>query len=105
MNKIIHRKEVTMKNQETNILAIIYMGGGSTWLEGTDETDTAIECAKMCKMDWKHLFKFKKKQRFAVNIFDISKLDTEGWYADAHGVWVSKTKEQIPHKKTIWVIV
>ena len=94
-----------MSSKEANILGIIYMGGGSSWLEGTDETDTAFDCAKMCKMDWGHLFKFKKKQKFGVNIYDISKLGTKGWYADAHGVWVDKTKEPIPHKKTIFVIV
>ena len=94
-----------MSKSETNILAIIYIGLGSSWVEGTDEADASFECAKMCKMDWGHLFKFKKKQKFGVNIYDISKLGTKGWYADAHGVWVDKTKEPIPHKKTIWVIV
>ena len=48
-----------MSSKQANILGIIYLGGGSSWLEGTDETDVAIACAKMCKMDWKHLFKFK----------------------------------------------
>ena len=94
-----------MSSKQANILGIIYLGGGSSWLEGTDETDVAIACAKMCKMDWKHLFKFKKKQRFAVNIYNISKLGTKGWYAAAHGVWDDETKKPIPHKKTIWVIV
>ena len=94
-----------MNKKQATILAIVYVGGGSSWLEGTDETDTAFECAKMCKMDWGHLFKFKRKQKFGVNIYDISKLGTKGWYADIHGVWTNKTKEPIPHKKTIFVIV
>ncbi len=92
-----------MQNTEVKILAIIYIGLGSSWIEGIDENKTALECAKMCKMDWEHLFKFKRKHKFAVNIFDISKLGTRGWVARQNGVWIYKTKEQIPHKKTIWV--
>ena len=94
-----------MSKSETNILAIIYIGAGSSWVEGTNETDAAFDCAKMCKMDWEHLFKFKKKHKFGVNIFDISKLGTKGWYANANGVWDEETKKPIPHKKTIFVIV
>ncbi len=54
IKKNIHRKEVTMQNTEVKILAIIYIGLGSSWIEGIDENKTALECAKMCKMDWEH---------------------------------------------------
>ena len=94
-----------MNKPEANILGIIYIGGGSSWIEGTDETEVAFDCAKMCKMDWKHLFKFKRKHKFAVNIFDISKLGIKGWHATFDGVFNHATNEKIPHKKTIWVIV
>ena len=55
-----------MKNEKTKekkktYLGIIFIGMGSSWCLGEDIGKVAVDCAKFCKMDWKHLFKTKKE--------------------------------------------
>ncbi len=103
--RLERRKGVLLMNKsEATILGIIYIGMGSSWYQDTEETEVAFQCAKICKADWGHLFKFKRKQKFGVNIFDISKTN-KGWYANDRGVFDQETDKPLPHKKTIFVIV
>ena len=93
-----------MKKQEATMVGIIYIGGGSSWYQDTDATKIAIQCAKICKADWKHLFKFKRKQDFPVNLYDISKCN-KGWSATFDGVFDEETSKRLPFIKTIHVVV
>ena len=52
-----------MNKSAATILGIIYIGMGSSWYQDTEETEVAFQCAKICKADWGHLFKFKRKQK------------------------------------------
>lgn len=97
-----------MKTQENKkpkkYLGIIYIGmGGCTWLIGDDIGEVAVEVAKMCKQDWKHLFKFKKKHVHPVNIYDFTNL--EGWYAGLDMVVKDKeTDKPLKHLKTVYAV-
>jgi len=92
-----------MQKQEATIVGLIYIGAGSSWYQDTDEITVATECAKICKADWKHLFKFKRKQDFAVNLYDISKCN-KGWFATNNGVFDEETSKLLPFIKTIYVV-
>ena len=61
------------EKKESTILGIITIGGGASWYQSDDEIKCAFKCAKICKSDWKHLFKFEKKHQFPVNLFDLTK--------------------------------
>jgi len=93
------------KKEEATVLGIIRIGAGSSWYQCTDQVKCAIEAAKICKQDWAHLFKFKRKQDFPVNLYDISKSDG-GWFATDSGVYSNgESEKQIPFIKTIYVVV
>ena len=97
-------EETMSKKEEATVLGIIRIGAGSSWYQCTDQVKCAIEAAKICKQDWAHLFKFKRKQDFPVNLYDISKSDG-GWFSDGGGVYSQESKKQIPFIKTIYVVV
>jgi len=94
------------KNKKTKkqYLAIIYIGmGGCSWLIGDDIGEVAVEVAKMCKQDWKHLFKFKKKHVHPVNIFDFT--NSEGWYSRLDMVVKDRdTNKPLKHLKTVYAV-
>ena len=91
------------KEKDATVVGIILIGMGSSWYQGTDDVKTAVQCAKICKADWKHLFKFEKDHAFAVNLYDISKCD-DGWFATHQGVFCRKTKQKLDRKKLMWVV-
>ena len=94
-----------LKNKEVNVLGIIWIGAGSSWYQGTDQVECAFQCAKICKQDWGHLFKFKRRQDFPVNLYDISQ-STGGWHAGGDGVVRgNKNNEALPKIKTLYVAV
>ena len=95
-------KAKTKTNKDT-IVGIIMIGMGSTWLTGTDEVKVSVECAKMCKSDWKHMFKFEKDHVFPVNLYDIKDCE-DGWFATFNGVFCSKTNNRCKFIKTIYVV-
>ena len=72
------------EKKESTILGIITIGGGASWYQSDDEIKCAFECAKICKSDWKHLFKFEKKHPFPVNLFDLTKAK-KGWRQNLNG--------------------
>lgn len=80
---------------ETAYLAIIFIGGGSSW----GQADTAFEAIKLakqgCERDWGSLFTFSKTTPARVNVFNIT--GVEGWYADDTGVRDIDTKALVPH--------
>jgi|TARA_R100001530_G_scaffold51240_1_gene38046 hypothetical protein len=98
----------TLKDAEENATVLAFMWipfGGSTWYQGRDETKSAVECVKLCKQDWGHLYKFKKHSNFKVCIYDISKV-TEGWTAEiSHKIYELKTKKEVPFVKTVTVVL
>lgn len=82
---------------------IVFISGGSSWHYGASPDEAATQAAKTCKRDWKHLFKFKRKQEFSVCIYDTSKC--EGWYAHSGQVFDRDTKEELPLLEVINVTV
>ena len=94
----------TKVKEEATVLGIIYIGAGSSWYQCTEEVKCAIECANICKQDWGHLFKFKRKQDFPVNLYDISK-SKGGWWSDGGGVYEDGTQKPVPRIKTMYVVV
>ena len=91
-----------MTKTKKEILGLIYIGAGSTWCVDKDETSTAVQCAKMCKSDWGHLFKFKRHENFKVNLYDVS---NKNWSAESGGVFEKGTNERIPLLKVATVVV
>lgn len=91
-----------MSETKKEILGLIYIGAGSTWCVDKDETSTAVQCAKMCKEDWGHLFKFKRHQQFSVNLFDVT---GKKWQAYHNGVFDKGKDEKIPLLKVATVIL
>jgi len=96
-------KPKTKEDKATKV-GIIFIGMGSSWYQGTDEVKTAVQCAKICKADWKHMFKFERHHAFPVNIYDISKCE-DGWTATHRGVFCRKTSQKMPYVKTIYTVV
>jgi len=83
-------------------LSIIYIGMGTTWLVGTKDIDTAVECVKMMKQDWGHLFKFKKNDAYPVHLY---KLGSDGCWESFHGtIQNPNTKKPLQFHKTFWVV-
>ena len=101
MNKKTKKEETKKKK---TYLGIIFIGMGSSWCLGENIGKVAVDCAKFCKMDWKHLFKIKKNHVHPVNIYDIT--DTSGgWYAGTDGVVRDKeTNKEIPHLKVVYAV-
>jgi len=93
------------EKKESTILGIINIGGGASWYQSDDEIKCAFKCAKICKSDWKHLFKFEKKHQFPVNLFDLTKAK-KGWRQNLNGrVYCDETKNELPLIKILWVAV
>jgi len=84
------------------IVGIIFIGGGSSWFQGDDEGKVAVQAAKICKADWKHLFKFEKNHVFPVNLFDASE-GKYGWHCDMNmQVTCDQTDKPFPKIKTVY---
>ena len=99
---MVNKLEKTKKDEAT-IVGIILIGVGSSWYQGTDEVKVGVQCAKICKQDWKHLFKFERDHAFPVNLWDIKDCE-DGWFASHDGVFCSKTKNRCKFIKTIYVV-
>lgn len=98
-------KELTDK--KATVLGVIFIGGGGSWYQGADQVKCAFECAKVCKRDWGNLFKFKRKQDFAVNLYDISKLSlNDEWHINCLRLSVKDNEDNdLRHIKTLHVAV
>lgn len=79
---------------EYDYCGIVFIGGGSSWSYAATPEDAAEKAAKRCKRDWKHMYKFKRKQPFVLNVYDTKEVD--GWYADYEGVFDKETNEKVP---------
>ena len=86
------------KKEKATVVGIIFIGMGSSWYQGTDDVKVAVKCAKICKSDWKHLFKFERDHAFPVNLYDLSNCK-DGWYANHRGVFCEATDKELPRKK------
>lgn len=73
--------------------AIVFIGLGSSWMWGADPGTAAKKAAKFAKEDWGRLYKFERKQEFAVHVYDMA--DHDGWHAAGGVVRDSKTNEPI----------
>jgi hypothetical protein len=91
-----------MSETKKQILGIIFIGAGSSWYVDKDESTASKKCAKMCKQDWGHLFKFKRRQDFKVNLFDVTGKD---WTALYNGYVKDKENNNIPLLKIETVVV
>lgn len=76
-----------------DLCAIVFIGGGSSWAWGGDKTEAANRAVRICRSDWKHLYKFKKGATVAVTILDMK--NRNGWYADHRGIFDDTTHKQI----------
>jgi len=94
------------ETQEQIKLALVFISGGSSWATGSDENIyIATRAGKLCKRDWKHLFKFAKQQKFVVHLYDITTC-SEGWNADYSGkVTCLKTKQECNYLEKLYVVV
>ena len=89
---------------EKKYLGIIFIAMGSTYWTGTDIGKVAIDCAKCCRSDWKHLFKLPKGHVYPVNIYDYT--EAKGWHCGFDGVVkCNKTNKQLKFVKTVYATV
>jgi len=90
-------------NTATSYLAIIFIGGGSSWAR----EETAFEAIKSvkvhCEDDWGRLFSFSETEPARINVYDAT--GVEGWYADDHGVFNGETNEKIPYLYTVTALL
>tara|TARA_R100001591_G_scaffold11138_1_gene17499 strand:- start:57 stop:401 length:345 start_codon:yes stop_codon:yes gene_type:complete len=100
-------KKVEYKQQEKKYLAFMYVGGGSSWYQGTLEPEhAALKCVKQAKQDWKSLYTWKPETKWYVSIFDITNCKY-GWSASTFGIFPilkngkSSRKRKLKHVKTI----
>lgn len=80
--------------QQRDFLGIVFVGAGSAWAQGTSEMDAATRAAKQARKDWGAIYDFGKCHTFNVMVYDIT--DSEGWYADARGLYDDKTNKRMP---------
>lgn len=75
-----------MNKEESNkdYCGIIFIGGGSSYAYADSPAKAAKLVAKTCRQDWKHLYRFKRKHHFIVNIYDTADPCT-GWVSDVFG--------------------
>jgi|688.fasta_scaffold497351_1 hypothetical protein len=102
VNNDYHNKGQKMTETKKQILGIIFIGAGSSWYVDKDESTASKKCAKMCKQDWGHLFKFKRRQDFKVNLFDVTGKD---WTALYNGYVKDEKDNNIPLLKIETVVV
>lgn len=96
-------KPAPARNVSYDYCGIVFIGGGSSHAWAATPEAAAERAAKTCKSDWSSFYRFKRKQPFDVNVFDMRERD--GWYADTHGVYDSRTREQIKALHVAKVIV
>jgi len=92
------------KEKKAKYLAIIWIGGGSSWATGLVDIDTAVSAVKYMKQDWSHLFKFKKKDAYPVNVYNVENGGDEGWWSDGSQVFDTKSQKPFKFYKTFWVV-
>jgi|14_taG_2_1085336.scaffolds.fasta_scaffold10060_4 hypothetical protein len=88
--------------KEIQYVGLIFIGGGSTWFQGSDIGHVSVKCARLCKRDWQHLFKFKRNHVFPVNIYDISEIKDEWCFDYINGLHCVETNKQIKLLKTVY---
>lgn len=72
-------------------LAISFIGGGSSWVEGEDQDKLIKALYKQVPKDWGHLFDFKENPN--VRIYALN--GTKKWWADHDGVFNYDTEEKL----------
>jgi hypothetical protein len=82
----------------TDYLAIIYIGGGSSWARAKTGFDAIKEAKEICERDWGSMFTFSDEPAY-IAVYDVSK--TKDWYADTHGVFDGETQDLVPHLYTV----
>ena len=80
------RKESAMSDSK-RYLAIIFVGGGSSWAYGPTPDQAATDAARILRRDWGHLFDWNEP--VPVNLFDTEGF--EGFAADHRGVFGTNT--------------
>lgn len=71
---------------ETTYLAYIVLGAGGCWYQSEDLDKAVSGAIKQMKMDWGHLFNFKKGSTIKVNCFDLTEVTGE-FSMSQHGVF------------------
>jgi glycerate-2-kinase len=82
-----------MSNDPKRYCAIVFIGGGSSWVYGPKVEGLAVKAGKQAKADWKSLFQMKKKQEFNVVLIDT--LGFDGWIAHS-GKILGTTRDSEP---------
>tara|TARA_R100001594_G_scaffold140473_2_gene185609 strand:+ start:76 stop:360 length:285 start_codon:yes stop_codon:yes gene_type:complete len=74
-----------MKKEQT-LLAIIFVGHGSTYFSSSDKgkNEMAATVVKRCVRDMKSYYKIKKNDLWPVHFYDITGF--ESWSADYSGI-------------------
>jgi len=70
-------------------LAIIFLGGGSSWAYAPTIKKAADDAARILARDWGHLFNFEGP--VPVNVYNVE--DYDGHYSDHRGVFGTKSDE------------
>ena len=94
-------------SKEKKYLAFMYVGGGSSWYQGTLEPEhAALKCVKQAKKDWRTVYRWKPETKWYVSIFDVTNCKY-GWSATTFGIFPtlkngkSSRKRRLKHVKTI----
>ena len=94
-------------SKEKKYLAFMYVGGGSSWYQGTLEPEhAALKCVKQAKKDWRTIYKWEPETKWYVSIFDITNCKY-GWSATTFGIFPllkngnASRKRKLKHVKTI----
>ena len=98
-------KEEKTVDDEPKYVSIIYIGMGTTWLVGSKDLLTAVECVRMMKQDWGHLFKFKKNDAYPVHLYKLNAQNMNNGWESSHGIIRdATTQKELPFHKTFWVV-
>lgn len=89
---------MTDVSKVTDYLAMIYIGGGSSWARGKTAFDAIKDAKTTCEQDWGSIFVFSDEPAY-IAVYDAT--GVESWYADTHGVTNGETKEQVPYLYTV----
>jgi hypothetical protein len=83
--------KVKTKTDARAYLAISFIGGGSSWVEGEDQDKMIAALHKQVRKDWEHLFDIKENPGVRIYALD----GAEHWWADHEGVFDHDTNRKL----------
>ena len=93
-----------MTNQPTAtaFLAIILIGGGSSWSTAATIDEAVAEAGRICSRDWGSIFTFNGEP-VRVNVYALPSLDAN-WHASDEGLFVGDSTERtrmLEHREVV----